>query len=553
MSYLALADIYFEKLNYVTAKAYYDSTVMNLSKKHSRFEDISKLSNDLTELVTHVQTVEREDSLLKVAAMPKGQRDKLIADIIQEIIEEERRLAEEQRQRQMDIAQYNQDNRPGATNASAGGKWYFYNPAAIGVGQADFTRKWGERRLEDNWRRRNKSVTNFDMFAEDGEGMATDSAAEPVDLKSKEYYLSQLPMTDSAKVVAHENIEEALYNMAKVYREQFVDYDKSIEAYLDLLQRYPNTEYKLETAYQLYQLYELQKQSDKSAFYKALILNEYPNSVPAKILTDPNYLAKMEAEKNKTKGFYTKAFDAFQKRDFSKVISYCEHVEKNNPETPLMPKFNLLKAQSIGATGNVDVMKTTLTKLVKDYPETEEQALADFMLARIEAGGFKNFVAEGQTAYQSSNSQNSGSGQNVSNTSGANTDIVEDIEPENIYQYEAEKPHYYLMAATGKISDLNRLKYNIIKYNLDFFLMFDFQVSDRKLTSDTKMIIVKPLNDAKEAYKYLKLIRRNKDVYSEFNTLSMEQFIITEDNLKILQKDKDVARYMMFFNQNYVK
>jgi hypothetical protein len=439
--------------------------------------------------------------------------------------------------------------------AVGGGKWYFYNPAAIGVGQADFTRKWGERRLEDNWRRRNKSAVNIDLFAEEGEEAVQDSLKQKVDLKSKEYYLSQLPMTDSAKVVANENIEEALYKLAKVYREQFVDYDKSITTYLELLKRYPDTEYKLEIAYQLYQLYELQKQSDKSEFYKTLILNEFPNSIPAKILTDPNYLARIEAEKNKTKGIYTKAFEAFQQRDFVKVIDYCDYVEKNNPETPLMSKFDLLKAQSIGATGNVDVMKLSLSKLVKTYPETEEQALADFMLSRIEAGGFKNFVVDGQSAYQANGSQGEGDNQTSSNknSNNATNNVIEELEPANIYQFNPEQAHMYVMAATGKISDLNRLKYNIIKYNLDQFLMFDFQVSDRKLTSDTKFILVKPLNDAKEAYKYLKLIRKNTEVYSEFNSLSMQQFIITEDNLKILQKEKDVSRYLMFFQQNYEK
>ena len=94
---------------------------------------------------------------------------------------------------------------------------------------------------------------------------------------------------------------------------------------------------------------------------------------------------------------------------------------------------------------------------------------------------------------------------------------------------------------------------NIVKYNMNQFLMFDFKVSDRKLTSDTKLILVKPLNDAKEAFKYLKLIRKNTDVYSEFSSLKMEQFIISNENLKILLKDKDVKRYLMFFDQNYTK
>jgi len=544
-SYLALADIYFEKLNYVVAKAYYDSTVMNISKKHPNYDEISDKAENLSELVGYVEIVETQDSLLRLANMSPKDRNKIIQKIIQDIREEEQRLAEEARQHQLDMAQYNENNRPGSNNATAGGKWYFYNPAAIGMGQADFARKWGDRRLEDNWRRKNKSIVEFDILAEDTEGIEQDSAKQKYDKHKPEYYLSQLPLSDSAQVVSNEQIEEALFHLARVYREQFVDYNKSIETYEELLKRYSNTGYKLDAYYQLYQLYELQKQSEKSERYKQLILNEYPNSIPAKILTDPNYLAKMEAEKNKTKGIYKKTFEAFQKRDFSKVIKYCNHVETNNPETPLMPKFKVLKAQAIGATGNVDAMKQGLENVIKEYPETEEQELAEFMLSRIEAGGYHNFVVEGAAAYvvKDNNEEDKGSE--------SEDDLIEDIAPENIYVYEPDVAHQYVMAATGEISDLNRLKFNIVKYNLDFFLMFDFSVRDRKLTSDTKLIIVKPLNDAKEANKYLKLIRRNTDVYSEFKTLEMKQFIITDKNLQILMKDKNMKRYLMFFEQNY--
>ena len=552
LSYLSLADIYFEKLNYITAKAYYDSTIMNLSKKHHNYDEIEIKSANLTELVTYANIVQRQDSLLRLANMSEKDRGKVIAEIIQEIIEEEQRLAEEARQQQLDLAQYNDNNRRGTDNSSSGGKWYFYNPAAIGMGQADFARKWGERRLEDNWRRKNKAVTEFETIDDEEEGEATDSTKQKFDKKNPQFYISQLPISDSAQVVSNEQIEEALFQLARVYREQFVDYKKSIATYADLLKRYPATSYELDAWYQLYQLHELQKEPIQSEKYKQLILGKYPDSVPAKILTDPNYLAQIEAEKNKTRGIYVNAFEAFKGRKFSKTIKYCDYVEKNNPETPLMPKFRLLKAQSIGATGNVDAMKTSLADIAKDYPETEEQELAEFMLSRIESGGYVNFVAENETVYVAKEDKPKDETQ-ASDTTAVEDDILEEIAPENVYIFDATVSHQYVMAATGKISDLKRLKYNIVKYNMNQFLMFDFKVSDRKLTSDTKLILVKPLNDAKEAFKYLKLIRRNTDVYSEFSSLKMEQFIISNENLKILLKDKDVKRYLMFFDQNYTK
>lgn len=549
-SYLALANIYFTRLNYVYAKAYYDSTLMNISEKHPQYDDIAKKSENLSELVDYIQIVERQDSLLKIVNMTPKDRNNLIAGIIQKLIEEEKKKAEEERQRQIDMAQYYENNRPGTDNTNVGGKWYFYNPAAIGIGHADFARKWGNRKLEDNWRRKNKSIVDAEIVAENGEVAVTDSLKQKFDKKSKEYYLSQLPMSDSAQTVSKAQIEDALFHLAKVYRERFVDYDKSIEAYEQLLKRYPDTDYKLDAYFQLYQLHELQKQPDKSSVYKQFILENYPQSIPAKILTDPNYLARMEAEKHKTVEIYKNTFEAFQNKNFSKVIQYCDFVETNNPETPLMPKFRLLKAQSIGATGNVDLMKLGLQSVIKDFPETEEQALADFMLSRVNAAGYQNFTVEGTETYVSKENQSNGASQ-TNEAHQIENEILDEIAPENIYVYDPNVKHQYVMAATGQISDLNRLKYNIIKYNLDFFLMFDFKISDRKLTNETMLITVKPLADAKEAYKYLKLIRKNAEVYEEFKSLEMKQFILSEENLNILLKDKDINRYMMFFEQNY--
>ena len=48
------------------------------------------------------------------------------------------------------------NNQGGSNTGSQGGAWYFYNLNAKSFGQPEFRMKWGERVLEDNWRRSNK-------------------------------------------------------------------------------------------------------------------------------------------------------------------------------------------------------------------------------------------------------------------------------------------------------------------------------------------------------------------------------------------------------------
>jgi len=92
--------------------------------------------------------------LLRVAAMPKDERDALIKSIIANIeVEEQRAKAMELEDRNQSLL-YQQSQRFRTENTQESGKWYFYNQASLSYGQSEFQIKWGKRRLEDNWRRK---------------------------------------------------------------------------------------------------------------------------------------------------------------------------------------------------------------------------------------------------------------------------------------------------------------------------------------------------------------------------------------------------------------
>ena len=109
--------------------------------------------------------------------------------------------------------------------------WYFYNTAAKNSGRTEFQRRWGNRKLEDDWRRRNKASFNFNDFDTPAEGeegdentegkeAATDSIEENPELAKREqdphypeYYLKQIPKTDLEKQTSNDIIQEGLYNM----------------------------------------------------------------------------------------------------------------------------------------------------------------------------------------------------------------------------------------------------------------------------------------------------------------------------------------------------
>ena len=60
----------------------------------------------------------------------------------------------------------NNSKTPTAFQINNDKSWYFYNTATKNAGRTAFQQLWGNRKLEDDWRRRNKSSFNFNDFEE---------------------------------------------------------------------------------------------------------------------------------------------------------------------------------------------------------------------------------------------------------------------------------------------------------------------------------------------------------------------------------------------------
>ena len=84
--------------------------------------------------------------------------------------------------------------------------------------------KWGERTLEDNWRRKSRRTLSE---VSQVEGSVTDtldgeSSVPVLDNKSREFYLVDIPLNDSSMKVSDERLEQALFNMGVIYKQQLL-------------------------------------------------------------------------------------------------------------------------------------------------------------------------------------------------------------------------------------------------------------------------------------------------------------------------------------------
>lgn len=227
LAQLALGRIYYAQSKYDLAQPCYSKAVSQIPESYPDYKNLRLRSDVLDELAVYSQNVTLQDSLLKLAAMtPEQQRevvDKIIADLKKREKEEAEAAARDEYLAQQ-AAAGNGLNQSGASapttfTLNTDKSWYFYNEATRNAGRTEFQKRWGSRRLEDDWRRRNKaSFTHFaepdsesgdnddsapsDSVAAAGEEM-TPEAAEAMehanDPHFPEYYLRQIPSTDAEK------------------------------------------------------------------------------------------------------------------------------------------------------------------------------------------------------------------------------------------------------------------------------------------------------------------------------------------------------------------
>ena len=169
---LTLGNLYWEIGKYAEAQTSYAEAIGLVEKTHNQYKELTKRSIILDDLVPHSNAVELQDSLQHLASLDSVSRmvviDTLIARVIQKEKEELAALKEQERQMRRDEVMAENPNRQQTTVTptmpTGNTSWYFYNPQTVNQGKNEFQRIWGKRKLEDNWRRKNKTVVSLDDF-----------------------------------------------------------------------------------------------------------------------------------------------------------------------------------------------------------------------------------------------------------------------------------------------------------------------------------------------------------------------------------------------------
>ena len=541
-------DIYYQQRNYIKASPCYKEATQILSAESEQYARIQRRSETLDELVVEYSMVQLQDSLQHLATLSEEEQrvvvDSIIARLIRAEEEEKERAAQAAREAENDMGprSVNTANMLGGGAGSA--NWYFYNPQLLRSGKQTFRTQWGNRTLEDNWRRLSKATTGS-IFDDDEElsdeellmdSTATDSTAmadvAPVetDTHKPEYYLQQIPKTEEDIAQSNELLARALYNMVYIYRDKVGDQQLSDETFEDFCKRFPNHELLVDLYYMQYLTALKNNDMLKAEQYRQQIIAAFPESNEAYIVSQPDYFQRLQRMAQEQDSLYEHTYQAYTQNNFAAVKTNKLYAEENYPLSPLMPRFLFLNAIAVAKTDGQPAFIVQLQEMVARYPESELAAMAKDMLALMGQG------AESQQGEVASLKERRA--QQSTDSVAADSVAVQ-------FSTERNLPAMVLLVMENDEPKANQLLYEVALFNFSQFMIKDF---DLKLLptfeATTSALQIAGFEKMDEAEWYINLLQKNTTILQFLQANNVQVIAITEENFKLLNTHFSLQDYL---------
>ncbi len=545
ISQITLGGIYFAQHKYDKAQPCYSEGITQLNEDYPNYKMLKHRSDVLDELAVYAGNVTLQDSLLRLSKMSDDEVKAVIKKIIDELKKKEKEEKDAAAREEYLAKEGAKGNPLGDKNGGANApqsyqmnndkSWYFYNTATKNAGKTAFQQAWGNRKLEDNWRRRNKNTFSFDDDSQAGgadsttlamgDSLAGDSTAvdkealkRAEDPHYEEYYLKQIPKTEEQIQAAHDVIQEGLYNMGVILKDKLEDYDAAADEFNRLLTDYPDNTYRLDTYYNMYLMYMRSGQTSRANIYRDLILNDFADSKYGQALQDPAYFDNLKNMMRDQENMYEAAYANYLANNNEAVHEAYAEMMRKYPLSKIMPKFMFIDALSYVTQRNYDKFKEVIKEMLQRYPETD--------ITPVASGIVKNLNAGRKLAGGGSNARGMFWSTRLSN----------DTTPEALerkftpFAEDNDKPQVFVLLYPTDSVSTNLLLYEVARHNFTAFKVKDYDL-EQMTFGRLGLLVVKGFENFGEVKHYRTLFESDESMAIP---PQVHLVIISESNFQLL-------------------
>jgi tetratricopeptide (TPR) repeat protein len=591
-AFLNLAEINYLQKNYQQSYNAYDSirtagdTTLDIAQIESR-------KTALAQIVTHLDIIQREDSLQAIAAMAADQRVDFLKKLSKKL-RKERGIKDEEAYTGTSSDFFNRQNQSSdifSNNNSKKGDWYFYNNTLKGNGYNEFKRVWGKRQNVDNWRRISGSTPNASVGnnpdqanANYGDPMVSQAESGNAQIPatpyqqdiSEEGLLANVPLTKPALDTSNSKIARSLFQLGKNYQNLLEDYYAAIESYQQSLKRFPDSLYAGELYMNLSYCYNKIGNLAQADFYKNLLVKNFNDSKYAMYLLHPEAFNPSEKdtaasnrydkiynlfiegnfeeaikEKNAADSLYGQSYwnpqllyiqsvYYIQKREDSAAMEVLHQIIDNYPTSPMKDKA----ATMIDVLGKRDSIERYLTNLnvtrAKEDSQMvvfDESKIVNNVKAPVnnEKPVIQNQVVQPGKAEISSEKKLAPPIKNASFS-------FDPTEPQNVVMVLTKVDPVYSSEARNAFNRFNSQSGSTNR----------IQIVKDTLDSERTLLVFSQFEGADIAIKYLDKLKQAAP--SQISWLPAQKYsfyIISDSNLQLLKENKDLKSYLDLLNKKY--
>ena len=549
---LTMANLYWDMADYAHASECYSKAIGMIGYKHKEYKTVKLRSEVLEDLVKCTETIRLQDSLQWLSTLPEEKLYEIIDKVIEDVKEQERLEEERRKQEAKDQAKKGAASQMSISsdNDDAGGAWYFYNPKAVEQGKKEFSRLWGDRKLEDNWRRSNKTMlasaddsgqkttlTGTDGLQSDSLDLISDSIIVTQldnDPHSREYYIQQIPYSDEQKAASDRLITEALLEQGIIYKDKLTEYPDAEKSLTRITSNYPQSFEADQAMYNLYLMYSLWGRTADADSCRARMERLYPESDYTVMVCDSDYIDNARYGKHREDSIYALTYTAFREGYMNVVRENCQISANKYPKGQHRAKFMFLDAALDLQDGDTNSFLEKLKEIVSKYPKNEISQFAGLI-----AQGIQNGKILQSTSFGSIWDRRNGTSQDDS----ANQDSIPQFSQDR-YQ-----PFIFLLAYPDGELDQNQLLFEVARYNFTNYMMRNFDISFQT-EQGIGMMQVGDFMNFDEAYVYCHNLYDDAEMATKLS--GIKAVIITRQNLEILLRHYSFNDYQEFYEEHFM-
>ncbi len=339
--YNKLFEVNFDRKDYLNASNYLDSVLNIIDTNTKDFFILNKKREKLNSITDLEKQNKLIDSLLYLSTLDSNK--------LKEVLSPTQNNFEKTKDKT-------------ASNQKSVGVFYFNNKTAIENGKKEFKRLWGNRNRIENWRLISQNI----FISENNSNRSNEIKSNKLD--SNNFDTKSIPYMNYQKDSLNKIKNYNYFKKGLYLYEYFEDLATSENNLLKVDPKIVSENDYLQSRYYLYKIYSSNefKNDEKSKELKNLILNNYPNSIYAKILNEDLTAANKEFNLEE---FFENIDMLVDKnrvgRAVSKIDSILPKLSSRSELYSLYLKKNELQAKVNG----IEQYLKSLNELVEIFPE----------------------------------------------------------------------------------------------------------------------------------------------------------------------------------------